>query len=188
MRISLLTRVARACAAATLVFSLSLAPSSARMGAPVGRPAFGPGHFSHFTPRGFNRRFDFDRFGFNRFDFNRFGPNRLDRFGFNRFNRFGFNRFNRFGFNRFGGNQLFVGGWGWGDWGGSGYWGGPVSVPTEQPAPIIIGGGPPVIVNIGAGAGRGDAGGAGYGGGCVTHKLIYDSDGKYVGERQTSQC
>jgi hypothetical protein len=132
------------------------------MGAPVGRPAFGPGHFSHFTPRGFNRRFDFDRFGFN--------------------------RFNRFGFSRFGGNQLFGGGWGWGDWGGSGYWGDPVSVPTEQPAPIIIGGGPPVIVNIGAGAGRGDAGGAGYGGGCVTHKLIYDSDGKYVGERQTSQC
>jgi hypothetical protein len=177
MRISLVMRAARACVAATLVFSLSPAPSSARMGGPVGRPAFGTGHFSHFTPREFNRRFDFDRFGFNRF-----GPNRLDRLGANRFGRFGFNRF---GLGAFGGNQLSVGGWGWGDWGGSGYWGGPVSTGASEP--IIIGGGPPVIVNIGAGAGPGDAGG-GYGGGCVTHKLIYDSDGKYVGERQTSQC
>jgi hypothetical protein len=92
MRISLVRRAASACVAATLAFSFSLAPSSARMGGPAGRPAFGPGHFSHFAPRGLNRRFDFDRFGFNRFGSNRFG-----------FNRFGLNRF---GFNRFGGNQL----------------------------------------------------------------------------------
>ena len=90
MRISLIRRAASACVAATLAFSFSLAPSSARMGGPAGRPAFGPGHFSHFAPRGLNRRFDFDRFG----------PDRFDRFGFNRFG------FNRFGFNRFGGNQL----------------------------------------------------------------------------------
>jgi hypothetical protein len=177
MRISLVTRVARACAAATLVFSLSLAPSSARMGGPVGRPAFGPGHFSHFTPRGFNRRFDFDRFGFNRF-----GPNRFDRFGAS---RFGPNRFNRFGFNRFGGNQLFVGGWGWGDWGWDG-WGG-ASASTGASEPIIVGDGAPVVINIGADPGRGDTG-AGYAGGCVIHKLIYDHDGKYVGERQSPQC
>ena len=174
MRISLVMRATPACVA-TIVFSLSLAPSSARMGAPVGRPAFGPGHFSHFTPRGFNRRFDFDRFGFNRF-----GPNRFDRFGANRFNRFGFNRF---GLGAFGGNQLSVGGWGWADWGGSGYWGGPVSTAASEP--IIVGDGAPVIINVGADP---SSGGAGYGGGCVTHKLIYDSDGKYVGERQTSQC
>ncbi len=27
-----------------------------------------------------------------------------------------------------------------------------------------------------------------YGGGCVIHKLMYDSNGKYVGERQSPQC
>jgi hypothetical protein len=123
MRISLVRRAASACVAATLAFSFSLAPSSARMGGPAGRPAFGPGHLSHFAPRGLNRRFDFDRFG----------PDRFGRFGFNRFG------FNRFGFSRFGGNQLAVGGWGgggwgwgWGGWGwggwGGGDWGGfPVS-------------------------------------------------------------
>ena len=102
MRISLVMRAASACVAATLAFSLSLAPSSARMGGPAGRPAFGPGHFSHFAPRGLNRRFDFDRFG----------PDRFGRFGFNRFG------FNRFGSNRFSENQLAIGGWGGGDWGG----------------------------------------------------------------------
>src|SRR3984957_13613524 len=105
-------RAASACVAATLAFSFSLAPSSARMGGPAGRPVFGPGHLSHFAPRALNRRFDFDRFG----------PDRFGRFGFNRFG------FNRFGFNRFGGNQLAIGGWGGGgggggDWGG-GDWGG----------------------------------------------------------------
>jgi hypothetical protein len=166
-------------------------------GAGFARPVFGGGHFSRFATRGFNRGFDFNRFGFNRFGpgrfdhfgFNRFGPNRFDRFGFNRFgpnrfNRFGFNRFNRFGSNRFDGNQLLIGG-GWGGWGWDGWGGVPVSTGASEP--IIIGGGPPVIVNVGAGAGPGDAGG-GYEGGCVTHKLIYDDAGKYVGEHQTSQC
>jgi hypothetical protein len=170
MRISLATRAARACAATTLVFSLGLAPSYARMGGPAGassaRPAFGSGHFPRFAPRGFNRRFDSDRFGFNRF-----GPNRFGRFGTN-----------RFGFNRFG-NQLFVGGWG--GWGWDGWGGAPVSSGASES--IIVGGGAPVIINIGADPAPGGAG-AGYGGGCVTHKLIYDSTGKYVGERQTSQC
>jgi hypothetical protein len=157
MRISLATRAARACAAATLALSLSFAPSYARMagtaGAPSARSALGGGHFPHFAPRGFNRRFDFDRFGAN--------------------------RFGRFGFNRFG-NQLFVGGWGWGGWGGGQF-------STGASEPIIVGGGAPVIINIGADPEPGGAG-AGYGGGCVTHKLIYDGAGKYVGERQTSQC
>ena len=176
MRISLGSRAARACAAATLIFSLSLAPSYARMGGgSFARPAPGFGHFQHFAPRGFNRRFDFDRFGFNRF-----GHQRFDRFGFNRFGRF--NRFNRFGFGAFGGNQLAVGGWGWGGWG---WGGGPVSAGATQP--IILGDGAPVIINIGADPNAGDAG-AGYGGGCVIHKLIYDSNGKYVGERQSPQC
>jgi hypothetical protein len=176
MRISLVRRAASACVAATLAFSLSLAPSSARMGGPAGRPAFGPGHFSHFAPRGLNRRFDFDRFGFNRFGSNRFG-----------FNRFGFNRF---GFNRFGGNQLAIGGWGWG-WGGGGWDGGgwdgwdgaPVSTGASEP--IIVREGAPVTIHIGADP---PSGGAGYAGGCIIHKLIYDHDGKYVGERQSPQC
>jgi hypothetical protein len=177
MRISLVRRAASACVAATLAFSFSLAPSSARMGGPAGRPVFGPGHLSHFAPRGLNRRFDFDRFGFNRF-----GSDRFNRFGFNRFG------FNRFGFNRFGGNQLALGGWGWGGWSGNdwgwGDWGGaPVSTGASEP--IIVGGGAPVIINVGADP---PSGGAGYAGGCVIHKLIYDHDGKYVGERQSPQC
>src|SRR5271166_5911700 len=122
MRISLVTRATCACAAATLIFSLGLEPSYARMGgrggAPFARQAFGFGHFPHFAPRGFDRRFDFNRFGFNRFGPNRFDHFGFNRFGFNRFNRFGFNRFNRFGFSPFGGNQLSVGGWDWGGWGG----------------------------------------------------------------------
>ena len=172
MRISLATRAARGCAAATLVFSLGLAPSYARMGGgSFARPAPGFGHFQHFAPRGFNRRFDFDRFGSNRF-------------GFKRFDRFGAaTRFNRFGFNRSGGNQLVIGGWGGWGWDG---WGG-VPISTGASEPIIVGDGAPVIINIGADPKPSDAG-AGYGGGCVIHKLIYNSSGKFVGERQSPQC
>ena len=172
MRIPLSSRAARGCALATLIFSLGVEPSFAGMGRPadaaVARPAFGGGHFSHFAPRGFDRRFDFDRFGFHRF-----GPNRFDRFGANRFGRFGFDRFHRFD-----GDQLFVGGGGWGGWGGFS-----ASGASE---PIIVGGGAPVI-NVGVDPGPGDAGGA-YSGGCVVHKLNYDSNDKYVGERQIPQC
>lgn len=173
MRISLATRAACVCAAAALAFSLGLAPSFARMGGPGGgsfaRPAPSGGRFQHFAPRGFNRRFDSDRYGFNRFGLNRFG-------------RFGVNRFNRFGFDRFGGNQLLIGGWGWG-WDG---WGGfPVSTGSSEP--VIVEGAAPVIINIGPDP-RPRDGGAQYAGGCVTHKLIYDSSGKYAGEKQTSQC
>ena len=167
MRTSLATRAARASFAVTAVLSLSLSPSLARTGESAGgsfgRPAFGMAHFSHFAPRGFNRRFDAGRFSSNRF-----GPRRFDRFGFNRFNRFGFNRF---------GNQLFVGGWSWG-----GY-----SVPAAASEPIIVGDGAPVIINIGAEPAAGGAGGA-YAGGCVIHKLNYDANGKYVGERQIPLC
>jgi hypothetical protein len=87
----------------------------------------------------------------------------------------GFN--GRFGFNRFG-NQLLLGGWGWDGWGG-------YSVPAAASEPIILGDGAPVIINVGA---EPAAPGAGYEGGCVIHKLIYDSAGKYVGERQSPQC
>ena len=158
MRISPVMRGARAYALATLVFSLGLSPSYARMGGAVGRPAFGGRHFSRFAPGGFNRRFEAGRFGFNRF-----GPNRFDRFGSN----------------RFGGNQLFLGGWGWGGWGGF-----PDTAASE---PIIVGDSAPVIINIGVDPAQGDAAGA-MSGACVIHKLNYDSNGKYVGERQIPQC
>jgi hypothetical protein len=157
MRISPVMRGARAYALATLVFSLSPSPSFARMGGSVGRPAFGGGHFQHFAPGGFNRRFEAGRFGFNRF-----GPN----------------RFNRFGFNRFGGSQLFVGGWGWGGWGG-------YSAPSSLP--IIVGDSAPVVINIGVDPTQSEAAG-GLSGGCVIHKLNYDSNGKYIGERQIPLC
>ena len=173
MRISLSMRAGRACAAATLFFSVGLAPSFAHMAAPLVRPALGPHHFPVFVARGFNR------FGFTRFGINRFGPNRFDRFGFNRFNRFGFGRFGRNG-NGWGWNQLGVAGWG--------YWGDPNSAQTAPSEPIIIGGGgPPVVISINGGPGARDAGG-GYTGGCVIHKLTYDGDGKYVGEQQTPGC
>ncbi len=167
MRMFPVIRGARATALATLVFSLGLSvspgisPSYARMGGAVGRPAFGGGHFSHFAPGGFNRRFEAGRFGFSRFE-----PNRFDRFGLNRFNRFGW-------------NPLFVGGWGWGGWGG-------YSAPAAS-QPVIVGDSAPVIINIGLDPGAGDAGAA-YSGGCVIHKLNYDSAGKYVGERQIPHC
>ena len=177
MRISLLMRVGRACAAATLVLSLGLAPSFAHMVTPFARPGVGPGHFSGFAARGFNR------FGFTRFGVNRFGPNRFDRFGFSRFNRFGFCRF---GWNGWNGN-----GWGWNQLGvtGGDYWGDPYSAPTAPSEPIIIGGGgPPVVISVnGGGSGTSDAG-SGYAGGCVIHKLIYDRDGRYMGERQIPEC
>jgi hypothetical protein len=143
-------------------------------GSSFARPGLGFGHFQHFAPRGFNRRFDFDRFGFNRFGFNRFSGKRFDRFGSNRFNRFGFDAFGR--------NQLGVGGWG--GWGWDGWSGAPVS--TGPSEPIIGGGGAPVIINIGADPKPSAA--AAEAGGCVIHKLIYDSNGKYVGERQSPQC
>jgi hypothetical protein len=173
MRIPLSLRVARACAIATVILSLGLAPSFARMGGSAGgsfaHSSFGTDHASHLAPRGFNQRFETGRFGFNRF-----GPNRFDRSGFN--------RLNRFGPNRFGGNQFF-GGWGGSGWDG---WGG-VPASTGASEPILAGDGAPVIINIGVDPGQGDAGGA-LSGGCVIHKLNYDNAGKYVGERQIPQC
>jgi hypothetical protein len=162
MRFPLSLRAARACAAATFIFSLGLAPSFAHMGGGSGlgaRPGPGFGRSPQFAPRGFNRRFESGRFGFNRF-----GPKRFDRFGFHNFNRYG-------------GNQLFVGGgWGWGGF--------PTSAASE---PILAGDGAPVIINIGVDPGPGYAAGASTGG-CVIHKLNYDNTGQYVGERQIPQC
>ncbi len=177
MRISLATRAARACAAATLVFSLGLAPSYARMGGPGGGgrfagPASGFGHSPRSAPRGLNPRFNFDRF-----HFRSFGPERSDRFGFNRFghgwsDRSGFSRFNRFQ------NQLLIGGWGWGGW---------VPAPTATSEPVIVVDTPPVLISLNSGPGTG-GGGQGSAGSCVIHKLNYDRDGKYVGERQIPHC
>jgi hypothetical protein len=168
MRFPFSLRASRACARAALFFFLGLSPSYAHMGGgpgPVARPGPGFGHSQHFAPHEFNRRFETGRSGFNHF-----GPNR--------FNRYGFDQFNRFGFDRFGWNSLFFGGgWGWGNWDGAG----------PAAAPLVIGEGAPVIINIGGDPGSGDVAGA-LNGGCVIHKLNYDSGGKYVGERQIPHC
>jgi hypothetical protein len=69
---------------------------------------------------------------------------------------------------------------------GGGRGGFPVTAASE---PIIVGDGAPVIINIGVDPGAGDAGAAYSGsGGCVIRKLNYDSNGKYVGERQIPHC
>jgi hypothetical protein len=171
MRISLATRATLVCAAATLAFPLGLQPSFARMGGTGGasfaRSGPGAGHFPHAAPRGFNRRFDFGRSGFDRF-----GDRPSGRFGFNRSGRF-----NRFGFNRFRGDQLLVGGWGWGGSGG---------FPAAS-APSLAGAAAPVIINIDFDPAPG-AGAAASAGACVIHALNYDSNGKYVGERQIPRC
>ena len=44
-----------------------------------------------------------------------------------------------------------------------------------------------VIINISVDPGPGEAAGASSGG-CVIHKLNYDNNGKYVGERLIPQC
>ena len=160
MRIPLSLRAARVCVAATLVFSLGLSPSFARTGAGAG-PAVRPRLGSSHSSH-------FAPHGFNRrFEMGRSG---FDRFGPNRFNRYSFNRFHRFGW-----NPLFGGGWGW-----DGY-------PAAASEPIVVGEGAPVIINVGADPTAGDAGGANSGR-CVIHKLNYDSNGKYVGERQIPLC
>jgi hypothetical protein len=165
MRFSSMMRGARAAALATLILSLGLSPSFARVGGVAGgsfaHPSFGMGHFSHPAPGGFNRRFETRRFGFQHS-----GPNRFDRFGDNRFNRLGR-------------NQFFLGGWGWGGWGGF-----PTPAASE---PILVGDSAPIIINIGVDPAQGGVPVA-YAGGCVIHKLNYDSNGKYVGERQIPQC
>lgn len=174
MRISLATRATLACAAATLVFPLGLQPSFARMGGTGGasfaRPGPGPGHFPHAAPRGFNKRSDFGRSSFDRF-----GDRPSGRFGFNRSGRF-----NRFGFTRFRGDQLLVGGWGGWGWGG-------FPAASAASAPSLAGAAAPVIINIDFDPAPG-AGAVVSAGGCVIHTLNYDSNGKYVGERQIPRC
>ena len=62
----------------------------------------------------------------------------------------------------------------------------PVPVSTGASQPIIVGAGAPIIINVGADPKA--SGAAADAGGCVIHKLIYDSNGKYVGERQSPLC
>jgi hypothetical protein len=163
MRVSLVKK--GACAMAAFVFLLSLTPSFARMGRPIGRPGSGGGHFAHFAPHGFNGRFGFAHSGFNRF------PKRFGYLAPDRFKHFGWDRFGR---NQFG----FVG---WESWSGA------LPAPIEASEPIIVEGGSPVVINIDVDPGPAGAGSA-LSGGCVVHKLNYDNTGKYVGERQIPQC
>ena len=147
MRIPLPLRASARLRPATLVFSLGLSPSYARMGgSAAGRSLarlLGAVIFRIL------RRAGSTAASTSIVSVNRFGPGRFDHFGFNRFglnrfNRFGFNRFNRFGSNRFDRNRLLIGGggWGWGGWGG-------FAASTAASEPIIVGDGAPVIINIG---------------------------------------
>jgi hypothetical protein len=169
---SLSTRAVRACAAGTLLLSLTLTFAFADMSAFAGttaRPGMGPGHFASpgflgFSRLGVNRarpgRFGFDRFGSNRFGINWFG-----------FNRFGLNA------NGLESGLLGLGGWG--------YWGYPQPSPETPAAPVIVdAGSPPVAINVYTGGGADDP----PAGSCVVHLLDYDTAGRYVGERQFPGC
>ncbi|HSU99333.1 MAG TPA: hypothetical protein VLI91_04435 [Roseiarcus sp.] len=160
MRTSLTMRAGCVCLAAITVLSLGLSPSFARMGGTAGG-AFSRSGFG-MGPSSHVAPHGFNRrFEAGRFGFNRFGPNRFGRFAFHRFN-----------------NPLLIGGWsGWG-----GY-----SAPAAAPQPVVVGDGAPVIINIGLDPAPVGAATA-YAGGCVIHKLMYDSRGKYVGERLIPQC
>ncbi len=158
MRFPFIRGASRTCAAAALVFSLGLPPSYAHMGGGSGPAARTGPGFGH-SPRFAPHGFN-RRFVVGRSGFNRFGPNRLNRYGFDRFNRFGWNPL------------FFGGGWGWGG---------------EFPAAAPLVSEAPVIIAVGADPDSGYVAGA-LSGGCVVHKLNYDSNGKYVGERQIPHC
>jgi hypothetical protein len=167
-------RVARASVAGSLFFSFGLGPALAHMaafprGGPSGRPGIAFAHGHAFGAHGLNR-------------------NSMNRNGANRFVFDGRGRFVRAGFKRVGSNfnqGAAFGCCGWGSWGG---WAGPVA--TTPDAPIVVGGGPSVVINLppnNAYAGAGEGAG-GHGGGCVIHKLQFDSAGKYTSEQQYTEC
>jgi hypothetical protein len=116
----------------------------------------------------------FARPGFGSGHFHHFAPG-----GFNRRSDFGRMGSSRLSPNRFG-NPLLIGASGWDGWAD-------YSAPAAASEPIIVGDGPPVIINIGVEPPASDPASADAGG-CVIHKLNYDSNGKYVGERQIPLC
>jgi hypothetical protein len=72
---------------------------------------------------------------------------------------------------------------------GFGYWPSPdayvsAAMPSGDEAPTIVIGAPLDAYPPAEPASFGRA----VGGGCVIHKLIYDANGKYVGEQQTPEC
>jgi hypothetical protein len=77
--------------------------------------------------------------------------------------------------------------WGQGGFGGLGYWPFPYAEPGTaaggDASPVVIGAPalniylPPQSVSADPAEG-----------GCVIHKLIYNRDGQFIGERQTPQC
>ena len=111
---------------------------------------------------------------------NRNGPNRFIVDGRGRFVRNGF-RGKGSNFNQ----GLAFGCCGWGGWAGS------VAAPAASNAPIVVGGGPSLVINLPLSAYAGDGGAGGDGGnrgGCVVHRLQFDSAGKYTGDQQSSEC
>jgi hypothetical protein len=155
MRNSLSMRAARASVAATLFFSLNLAPAFAHMaslprGGAIGRMALAHGQ-----------------------------PFRLRNFNPNGFRHLPFDERRRFARNGLRNNAGIFGCCGWGGWGG---WSAPSTPPivvSGDSAPVVINFSPPVV--------GGDIGGA-FSGGCVIHKLDYNREGKFIGERQFFAC
>jgi hypothetical protein len=176
MRIPLFMRAGRAILAGTLYSALALAPALAHVSAlrpvaPAGHPGLGR---VYGQPQGFGW---WTRYGWNGWRHN----------GWNRWNSNAWNSAGQCGWNGWSCNAWT---WGQASFYDSGYWGGP-SWGASPPAvinvsdpPVITGA--PMTVNVyGGGLGGFDRG---YQGACVIHKLLYDRDGKYLGERQTYNC
>jgi hypothetical protein len=87
---------------------------------------------------------------------------------------------------QYGGNRYGQNGWFWN--GGGFFWSSPYGFADTGGAgggALVVVGAPTLSVFPGVPAGVADPSPQG---GCVIHKLIYDGGGKYVGERQTSEC
>ena len=168
---SLFLGAARALLAGTLLVAWSPAPLLAHGLAASGPRASGVGRWSGHWPRAYYGRGDFGQ-------------------GW----RWGWNGWDRYDLRRFGWGHDGRGRYGWGRNGtgygyGLGYWSGADGY--AEPTVVGVGGAPLVFapsltVYAPAASPSGDAAEAG--GGCVIHKLEYDPQGHYVGERQYSAC
>jgi hypothetical protein len=164
MRTSLPMRAVCVSAAVTLLLSFGLERPLARtqsaFRSPVMRPGIVHGHGEVRGRRDEGRNF----LAF-------FGRNGRDRFNRNRFSR----------------NNGF---WNQGGFYDSGFWYSPDAFADPASgagggAPLVVIGAPTLTVYPAAAAESFDQRPQA---GCVTHKLMYDEAGKYVGERQFSQC
>ena len=173
MRISLSMGAGRACAAAMLLLLLGAAPALCRA-TPSGlglRVGMVHSHLQWAGPRGGTRNAWAWRV--------QNGWNRSSRWNGWRRNA---GRWNGAGRNGWYSSQAGLYGFGYGP--SSDAYANTAMSPGAA-GPLIVVGAPPINDYPPAEPASFDRG---IGGGCVIHKLIYDGDGKYVGERQTPQC